>query len=161
MKRVSDIRPALLQKHNIRALILDADNTLSTHNNPKPADYVLEWLESMRDMGIALVIVSNNSRKRIHPFADSLRLPYTARALKPLPFGFRRTAAKLKLSPKNIAVVGDQIFTDILGGNLFGAPTILVEPIQMEDEAFFRLKRRLEAGVLRRYRKRRGRLYAG
>lgn len=115
---------------------------------------MLAWLEKMRAHGIRLVIVSNNNDRRIRPFAEQLGLAYTANALKPLVFGFRRTAKKMGLSGRQIAVVGDQIFTDILGGNRFGAVTILVEPLQPETGLFFRLKRRLELRVLRRYRKR-------
>lgn len=155
-RRVTDISPGLLRKLGVTALFLDADNTLTTHNNPRPADAVLGWLDTMRAEGIALVIVSNNSEERIRPFAKRLGLEYTARACKPLTLGFSRTARELGLRPRQIAVVGDQIFTDIVGGNLFGAPSILVKPMEPEDGPFFRLKRRLEKRVLRRYRVVRG-----
>lgn len=155
LRRVSEITPGLLRRHGVQALILDADNTLTTHNNPEPAKDVLRWLDAMRRAGIKLVIVSNNSDQRVRPFASQLGLDYTARALKPLTVGFRRTAARLGLPPWRIAVVGDQIFTDILGGNLFGAVSILVKPIQSEDGPFFRFKRRQELRVLRSYRQRR------
>lgn len=157
-RRVTEISAAYLRSLGVSALILDADNTLTTHNNPQPADDVMDWLERMRGGGIKLVIVSNNNAQRIRPFARRLGLAYTSGAMKPLTVGFRRTAEKMGLLPEQIAVVGDQIFTDILGGNLFGSPTILVEPMQPEDGPFFRLKRKLEGRILRRYQKRKGRL---
>lgn len=156
VKRVTGIQPQLLKKHGIRALLLDADNTLTTHNNPHPAPEVLGWLDKMRANGIKLVIVSNNHHRRIRPFAAKLGLAFTANACKPLPFGFARTAKELGLAPRQTAVVGDQIFTDILGGNLYGAYTILVEPMQPEQGPLFRFKRKAEEMVLRRYRARKG-----
>lgn len=135
------------------ALILDADNTLTTHNNPVPDKDVISWLEQMKQSGVQLVIVSNNSGRRIQPFARQLGLPYTARALKPLTWGFRRTVQELGLPARQVAVVGDQIFTDILGGNLFGSPTILVEPMEPETGPLFRLKRKVEKKILRAYRR--------
>lgn len=152
LHRVSEITPGLLKKRGIKALLLDADNTLTTHNNPLPDQDVQLWLGRMREAGIKMVIVSNNHHKRLKPFAATLELGYTARALKPLTYGFRATAKRLGLAPKEIAVVGDQIFTDILGGNLFGSTTILVEPMEPETGPLFRLKRKLEVGILRRYR---------
>lgn len=151
--RVTEITKELLDSLGVSALILDADNTLTTHNNPQPAESVMDWLHIMKESAVSLVIVSNNNDRRIRPFARQLELDYTAMACKPLTIGFTRTAKKLGLPPGRIAVVGDQIFTDILGGNLFGAVTILVEPMLKETGAFFRFKRRLEAGILRRWRR--------
>lgn len=154
-KRVTGITPELLKRLGVKALLLDADNTLTTHNNPRPAPEVMGWLERMRKSGIKLVMVSNNYERRVRPFAAKLGLTYTANACKPLPWGFARAAKQLGLVPRRTAVVGDQIFTDILGGNLFGAVTILVEPMQPETSVLFRLKRRLEVVVLRRYQRQR------
>lgn len=156
LRRVTGITPEMLRKLGVKALILDADNTLTTHNNPVPDSDVLLWLDTMRENGIKLVIVSNNNDRRIRPFAQQMNLDYTANALKPLTRGFTATARRLGLMPREIAVVGDQIFTDILGGNLFGAPTILVEPMEPETGPLFRFKRKLEVGILRRYRQKRG-----
>jgi HAD superfamily phosphatase (TIGR01668 family) len=154
LERVSDIMPEYLKRLGVKALLLDVDNTLTTHNNPVPDKDALLWLESMRTAGITVCLASNNRRKRVSLFAESISADYVSRALKPLPVGFFRATAKLKLSPREFAVVGDQIFTDILGGNLFGAKTILVMPLLPEKGPFFRLKRRLEAGIIKRYRRR-------
>lgn len=151
LHRISELTPAMLAQLGVTALILDVDNTLTTHNNPVPDSDVLLWLKSMGSSNIRLVIVSNNSDERVAAFAKMLGLGYTANALKPLKKGFAQTAAKLRLPPQKIGVVGDQIFTDILGGNLFGAKTILVAPMEPETGPFFRLKRKLEVLVLRGY----------
>lgn len=156
LRRISDITTKMLKSLGVSALILDVDNTLTTHNNPVPDKDVLLWLETMRKAGIKLVIASNNRPKRVRPFANGLSLDYAANAMKPLPVGFLRTASRLKLPARQIGVVGDQIFTDVLGGNLFRAKTFLVEPMHPENGPFFKLKRKLEIYILRRYSRKMG-----
>jgi len=156
LHRIYEIEPQRLRQWGVTTLVLDVDNTLTTHDNPVPNQDVLRWLEQMKALGMKLVILSNNYAQRVEPFAKRLGLDYTARAWKPLSKGFRETARRLKVAPAEMAVVGDQIFTDVLGGNLFGAKTILVEPMEPETGLGFRLKRRLEKGILRRYRQKRG-----
>lgn len=153
LNRVSDISPERLKAMRISALILDVDNTLTTHNNPNPDDGVLKWLAVMRENGIRLVIASNNSGARVKAFAEKLGLDYVSRAAKPLPIGFMRVAKRMGIPAKSFGVVGDQIFTDIIGGNLFGAKTFLVKPMQPEKSPAFKLKRKLEKPILRAYLK--------
>jgi HAD superfamily phosphatase (TIGR01668 family) len=153
LHRVTEITPQFLRRLGVKALILDADNTLTTHNNPEPDADVLLWLREMKGQGIRLIIASNNSDGRIRPFAEKLGLDFVARACKPLPVGISASAKRLGLTRREVAVAGDQIFTDILGGNLFGCATILVEPMLNESGPFFRFKRKLERSILRRYNK--------
>lgn len=152
--KMIDLTPALLRELGITALLLDVDNTMTTHDNPVPAEGVVEWISRMKAEGFSLIIVSNNSEERVRPFADLVGLDFVSKGRKPLPGGFRRACERLGISPRKAAVVGDQIYTDILGGNLLGAYTILTEPYQPEDTSFFRLKRRLERPVIRGYRRR-------
>ena len=150
LKSITALTPALLGRWGVRGLILDVDNTLTTHGNPHPDPGVLRWLKTMREHHIEMTILSNNTPRRVRPFARVLRMDFVANAKKPLAIGFKRAAAKLGLQRDEIAVVGDQIFTDILGGNLWGARTVLVKPIQPETSRFFRLKRRLERDIILR-----------
>lgn len=154
--RVYDITPEMLGEMGIRALILDVDNTLTTHNNPDLEPQVRQWLDLMRENGINMVILSNNNPGRIQPFAQAVGLPYIADALKPLRRGFWRAAEQLGAPLTETAAVGDQIFTDILGANLARVKSFLVEPMEPEAAWFFRLKRRLEIPIIRRC-KRKGR----
>ena len=151
LRSVTALTARRLRDLGIRGLILDVDNTLTTHDNPVPRPDVLRWLDGMRAAGIKMIILSNNSPARVRPFAEILGMDFAADAAKPLPGGYRRAAAKLGLGGKELAVVGDQIFTDVLGGNLCGFKTVLVKPMQPEDTRFFRLKRRLEKGILKIY----------
>lgn len=151
LKKITDITPAALKKRGIKALILDVDNTLTTHNNPTPAEGIPEWIEGMKAAGIKLIIVSNNKAERVTPFAEMLGLHFVPNGAKPLPKGFKQAAAELRALgvPKNrIAAVGDQIFTDILGANLAGIRSIFVYPIEFETSLPFKIKRAVEKPLL-------------
>lgn len=148
LRSVLQIQPGLLRQYGIRGLMLDLDNTLTTHDNPAPAEGVLSWIGLMRQAGIAMMIVSNNRPHRVQPFAAVLGLPFVAEGAKPLPRGFRLAQKRMQLPFSQLAVVGDQIFTDILGANLCGVKSIYVRPIQYENKGFFRVKRWLERPFL-------------
>jgi len=151
LRDVTRIDKALLDANGLRCLILDVDNTLTTHNNPAPAEGVPEWIEEMKSAGIKLIIVSNNNAERVTPFAEMLGLHFVPNGAKPLPVGFKRAAAELRALgvPKNrIAAVGDQIFTDILGANLAGIRSIFVYHIEPETSLPFRFKRAVEKPLL-------------
>lgn len=125
------------------------DNTLTTHNNPQVPPEVLAWLDRMKGAGVKLLLLSNNHPPRVAPFAQKLGLDFIADAAKPLGGGVARARQKLGAFSGGIALVGDQIFTDVLCANLAGIPSILVEPMQLEDSWPFKLKRwaeRLVAG---------------
>jgi HAD superfamily phosphatase (TIGR01668 family) len=154
--RVENITPEFLTAHGIKGILLDVDNTLSPHNAPDPEPPVMAWLKSLADNGIEAVIVSNNSHERVKPFAGKLGLRFISRGLKPLPTGFNRAQKMMGLSRKELAVVGDQLFTDMTGGNLAGIVTLLVDPIEPEDGPFFKLKRRLEKPLLKHFDRKHG-----
>lgn len=150
--RVTDITLEFLHNNGIKGLALDADNTLSEHHSQTPHDGVEEWLREMESGGIKLKMVSNARARRVVPFANKLGLTFTSTALKPLPFGFWRAAKSMGLKTREVAAVGDQIFTDIMGANLAGVKPLLVTPIKEENGASFRLRRRLEKPLIKRYK---------
>lgn len=143
-RKVTDITPEFLKKNNIKGLILDLDNTLTTHDNPKPAEGVMDWIGLMKKSCVKLMIVSNNHPPRVKPFADMLGLPFVSEGRKPLTKGFSEACRLMELKKAEIAAVGDQIFTDVLGANLFRIRMLYVSPIEHEKTAFFKLKRALE-----------------
>lgn len=148
LRSVCEITPKLLQKLGVRGLLLDLDNTLTTHDNPRPAPGVPEWISLMKQSGISLCIVSNNHPPRVKPFADLLGLPFVCEGKKPLSKGFREAHQRMQLSWTELAVVGDQIFTDVLGANLKRLKCIFVFPIEHEHTRFFRFKRKMEVPFL-------------
>ena len=146
--KVGEITPEFLQKKGIKGLILDLDNTLTTHNNPVPPKSSLDWIDIMKAAGIKLIIVSNNNAPRVTPFAEQLGLDFVSEGKKPLTFGYTKAIERLGLEKKNVAAVGDQIFTDILGSNLKGIRSIFVFPIELETSLPFKFKRFCEKPFL-------------
>ena len=137
-RRTVDISPAFLKKHGIKGLILDVDNTLTTHDNPVPAE------------GIKLIIVSNNHPERVRPFADPLGLDFVSDSGKPLRKGYKAAMKKMGLKASETAAVGDQLFTDVWGANISGVTMLYVEPMELEPKSkrFIRFKRVLEKPFL-------------
>ena len=150
VKNVLSIDKDFLLEHNIKALILDLDNTLSMHGNPAAEAGIPDWLDKMRELDIKMMVVSNNTNKRVAPLAAKLGLDYIHSGAKPLTFGINKAAKKLGVPKENIAVVGDQIFTDVMGGNFAKMKTILVEPFHLEKGILFKLKRAAEGIVFKR-----------
>lgn len=150
VKNVLSIDKAFLEEHGIDALILDLDNTLSMHGDPAAEQGIPEWLDSMRALGVKMMVVSNNTNKRVAPLAAKLGLDFTANGAKPLTFGLNKALKKLGTSRERTAVVGDQIFTDVMGGNFAKMPTILVEPFHVEKGLLFKIKRGAESLVFKR-----------
>ncbi|MGN0642827.1 MAG: YqeG family HAD IIIA-type phosphatase [Huintestinicola sp.] len=147
-KTILSVTPEMLDKMNVTALILDIDNTMTTHDNPVPIDGLYEWLDGMRSHGVKMMIVSNNHEPRVTPFAKLLGLDFVCEGAKPLTKGYKEAAEKLGVPKKNICTIGDQLFTDILGAKLFGIKSILVKPIEPEKTRFFKIKRAAEKPFL-------------
>lgn len=151
-KSVTDIEFDFLKEKNIKGLILDLDNTLTTHNNPHPAEKVTDWIDDMKKSGIKMMIVSNNNAERVIPFAQNLGLDFVPNGRKPLATGFKKAQAIMNIPFSEIAIVGDQIFTDILGANLKRVRTIYVHPIELESGFFFKMKRFFEKPFIRKFK---------
>jgi uncharacterized protein len=149
--RVEELTPERLRAIGIEALLLDADCTLKRYCAEECSPEVTAWVAGLRAAGIGLCLVSNGFGTRIGRFAENLGLPFVAKAIKPLPVGCWRALRKCHFPAAGTAMVGDQLFADVLAGRLAGLTTILVDPIHPEDEPWFtRLKRRPERFLLRR-----------
>lgn len=133
-----------LKKQGIKGMIADLDNTLIEWNVPLATPDLARWLKQVEAQGFKLVVVSNNREERVRRFCQPLELPFISRARKPLRSSFKKAEQMLGLSKEEIAVVGDQLLTDILGGNRLGYYTILVIPIVETDGFFTRLNRKME-----------------
>lgn len=151
VENIFQIEPSFLQEINKSGILVDLDNTLvpwNVHDAPKD---VKEWLEKMVTANIKVTIFSNNSKARVGRFATPLDIPYIYRAKKPLPFAFKRAMNLMELSEKEIVVIGDQLLTDVLGGNRAGFYTILVKPIVQSDAPITKLNRRIERIILEQF----------
>ena len=131
--KVEEITIEFLKKNKIKALILDVDNTLINYEKRLP-EKVAKWARELKGQGIKLYILSNtNQEEKVKRVANALEIPYEYFAKKPLKSGFLKVQKSLNEKPENIGVVGDQIFTDIIGGNRCKMFTILVDPIEPMD----------------------------
>jgi HAD superfamily phosphatase (TIGR01668 family) len=148
--RVTDITPQLLHQLNVEAILLDVDNTLAEDGSQEPFPGSIEWARKIRKDGFKLLIISNNCSSRVAPFAALYGIPFCSTAMKPLPGAYFYAARKMKVQRKRMAVVGDQIYTDILGANLAGMKSVLVAPKSKEGSFSFRVRRRLERPIRRK-----------
>ena len=151
LSSILSITPEVLKSLGVEALVLDVDNTLRAYKSNKPYKGVSEWIQKMRKSGISLIVASNNFKSSVGPFASTLKLDYVSMSFKPLPFGLKKALRKLKIDRSKVAIVGDQIFTDIVGGRLSGFRTILVKPFVAEKGISWKIRRFLEKPVIFRY----------
>ncbi len=132
-ERLTDIPFQILLDWKVKGIIMDVDNTLLSKTSQKPDKDVLDWVLKLKQMW-DVIIVSNNIPSKIQRASNPLDLPYIAWTIKPLPWYFTKALKRLKMKASEVCVIGDQIFTDILGGKLIGAKTIYVRPINLAHE---------------------------
>jgi HAD superfamily phosphatase (TIGR01668 family) len=143
-----------LKKRGIKGLIIDIDNTLTAHNKPEADKTLIEWIEQVKSQGLRICLVSNNSEGRVMIFNKALNLDAIYRANKPSKKPFIKAMGYLGTKPQETAVIGDQIFTDIWGGNRLNMFTILVIPISQKEFFFIKFKRLVEKFIMYRYSRR-------
>jgi len=152
-KNITEIDTKLLKKNNIKGLILDVDNTLIDYDH-KFIDGLEEWYEKIKENNIKCCILSNSNKKeKVKRVAEKLGVPYIFFGTKPLKRGFKRAARILGMENKNIAAIGDQIFTDVVGANRCKMTSILLEPISERDIIVTVIKRPIEKYIINKYLK--------
>lgn len=152
-KKVSEISLEYLTENNIKGLILDVDNTLIDYYK-NISEETINWANSLKQNGIKMCILSNSNKKdKVKEVAEKLGLKYTYFGMKPLKRGFKKAKKMLCLENNQIAAVGDQIFTDIIGANRMKMFPILVEPIKEKDIFITLIKRPIENYIKKQYLK--------
>ena len=149
--KVSEITIEYLQENQIKGLILDVDNTLiDFYKNLSPE--TIEWATNLKNNDIRLCILSNsNKEKKVKEVANKLKIAYIHFGLKPFKKGFKRALNLIELKNDEVAVVGDQIFTDVLGANRMKMFSILVDPIEKKDIWVTIIKRPIENYIKKQY----------
>lgn len=137
----------------VRAFIFDLDNTITEWNSQELRTEVEEWFKLLREQGFKACILSNNGARRILQISQRLGIPFIHRARKPMRASFLQAVALMGVTPSETAVIGDQIFTDVLGGNRAGLYTILVKPLDRREFYGTKISRAMEFFVLRSYRR--------
>jgi HAD superfamily phosphatase (TIGR01668 family) len=124
-----------LKSAGIKCILYDFDNTLLPAHSTKPTKKVKDLIERVKDMGFKVIIISNATKKRLTPIKDFLEVDCAAFAMKPRSIKYRKIMKEFKYAENEMASVGDQIFTDVYGGNRLGITTILVNPVSTKDHS--------------------------
>ena len=141
-----------LKAQGIKGICFDLDNTLVPWDAKEPPTALLLWLKEIREAGFSLFLVSNAVTKRLLYFAGLLGIEGIAKAGKPRKKAFKRALKELNLPAHQVALVGDQLFTDVLGGNRMGLFTVLVSPLSKQEFVGTRFMRILERMVMRHWK---------
>lgn len=150
---IHEITAEFLISCGIRAVVLDIDNTLVTYGMAKPTPEVLSWIESLRAGGLSVAIASNNHRERVELFNEEIGAFITWESKKPSAKSIHMAASHFGVKESEIAIIGDQIFTDIWCARNAGSYAILVVPLKYKENLFFRFKRMCEKPFIRAYKK--------
>ncbi len=149
-KSIDDLSGEFFKEKGIKAVFLDIDNTLVTPHTPLPDERAKRFFNSLKESGIIICLISNNNKERVSLFNEDGFLS-SHRSAKPLTFAYRKMLKKTGLKKEDVAAVGDQFYSDILGANILGLYTIYVSPIQIGGEgAFVHFKRKLEKNVIKK-----------
>ncbi|HAX99423.1 MAG TPA: YqeG family HAD IIIA-type phosphatase [Candidatus Atribacteria bacterium] len=148
---ISEIPLDLLKKKGIQGLIIDLDNTIAPWDQPTVTQLAEKWLKQAKNEGFKIFLVSNSTTSRVNYFMESLKIPGISMAQKPRRGSFRKALESMDLNQNQVTVIGDQIFTDVLGGNRLNLHTILVNPINRKEFFFTRLVRLAEKFVMKRF----------
>lgn len=147
-RRVTAIDLDALRARGIEALLIDIDNTILPRDTGQMTEELTQWSTRLQSEGFKVCLLSNNWHDHVKNIADALGIAMVPRALKPLPFGFRRAVKLLGTTRQKTAVIGDQMFTDILGGNLLGMTTVMVQPLSESDLPHTLFLRKIERRLL-------------
>jgi HAD superfamily phosphatase (TIGR01668 family) len=126
---VMALNSEILAKYQLKGLILDVDDTLVPFNSTHIAPEVITWIETIKEQTVIYLVSNNLSRNRISRIGETLELPYLFSARKPSRRKLKQALDLMQLQPEEVAMVGDNILTDVLAGNRLGMFTILVQPV--------------------------------
>ena len=130
---LTDLTPELLRRRGIRLLMMDFDNTIVPYTTNIPTENMEQWLRMMAQSEILLCVVSNSKKDRVRVFCGKYGIPVITHANKPGIRGIEECLARFGIDRKEAAIVGDQIFTDTLGGNRAGVTSILIRAIDQHN----------------------------
>lgn len=154
LESIYELNLVQLRQRGIKGMITDLDNTLIEWDKPSAPPELADWLKQVENAGFKVTVVSNNNEERVRRFCQPLSIPFIHSARKPFRASFKKAQQMMALEADEVVVIGDQLFTDVLGGNRLNLYTILVVPIAETDGFWTRFNRRLERIALYYMRKR-------
>ncbi|MBW3113031.1 MULTISPECIES: YqeG family HAD IIIA-type phosphatase [Bacillaceae] len=150
---IFSISPDHLKEKGIKAIITDLDNTLVEWDRPNATPKLIQWFKEMQEQGILVTIVSNNNKSRVGAFAEPLGVPFIFQARKPMGRAFKKAIKEMGVKKEEAVVIGDQLLTDVLGGNRSGFHTILVVPVAQSDGFFTKFNRQVERRIMKFFKR--------
>ena len=148
--KVEEITPEYLRSKGFTALLLDVDNTLVSRETGTMSSSVVAWVKSLKEAGIACCLLSNNWHTTVLDHAAHLEVPIVRKAMKPLPVAYIKALVTIGAHRETTVVVGDQVFTDVLGARLCVISSILVDPLSTTDLWYTKLFRKIEQKIQNR-----------
>jgi len=142
-----------LKSYGIKCILFDLDNTLVPYYKVKPTRKLKDFIERLKDMGFKVIIFSNSNKKRLTPFKNILEVDCSYSSRKPRQGKFKKVLSEYKYSQSEVAIIGDQIPTDIFGGNRIGIFTVLVKPISSNELIWTKINRIYEKRLIRKLEK--------
>lgn len=151
-KSIYTINYDKLKTRGIKCLLFDLDNTLVPFDIKEANSEIKDLFNQLKEKGFRVIIFSNSPKSRLKPFKDYLDVDCSASSRKPLKSGFLKILNEYKLEENEVAIIGDQLLTDIIGGNKVGITTILINPISTRDSIITKPNRFLEKRVMKKLR---------
>lgn len=138
-----------LIKKGIKCIIFDLDNTIAPVDIKEPDEEAKNLMFKLKEMGIKPILMSNSEKKRVEPFRNGLEIDSCADARKPFKKNYKKILSIYKFNPEEIACVGDQLLTDVVGANKMGMTSILINPISKKDRIITKPNRILENIIMK------------
>lgn len=151
-KSIYNVDYKKLYNCGIRCVLFDLDNTLAPINIKEPPKKVKELFDDLKEQGFKVIIFSNSHKARIKPFKENLNVDSCAFAFKPFKYKFIKVLTTYNFKQSEVVIIGDQMLTDIVGGNNVGITTILINPISNKDFVFTKFNRLREKYIMRKLR---------
>lgn len=141
-----------LKERGIKCLLIDLDNTLVSPFVKKPNDRIKELFNELKEKGFQIIIFSNALNRRIKPFKEELCVEAISFACKPKIKKYKKLLEEKHLNESEVAMIGDQLLTDIVGGNKVGITTILINPVSSKDNFPTNISRLYERHIMKKLR---------
>lgn len=151
LQSIFDLPIDELLAEGIKGVIFDIDNTLVPYDEAEPTEKIMKFFEELQAKGLKITLVSNNTEDRVMKFNEKLKVLALHKAQKPSRKSLRKALQMMSCQANEAVIVGDQIFTDVYGGNRAGLKTYLVTPVSDKDEWQTKVKRGLERQVIKCY----------
>lgn len=149
-KSIYDVDVNFFKQENVKTLLIDLDNTLDSYLQKVPTDKAFALKDSLLRNGIEMIIISNNTGKRVGEYATKLGIKYVNSIGKPFASGIKRLLKNENLNPENVMMIGDQLITDIAAANRAKLRSIYVDKLVKEDQITTRFNRIFERPIRKR-----------